>query len=62
MLIQNSEWIKTVLDIIKRGNAAEVKREKDNIVVVEIKQQVKIKTAIKGEEEQLTKVIQPLFL
>lgn len=44
----NNEWIKTVLDIIKRGNAAEIKREKDNIVVVEIKRQVKIKTAING--------------
>lgn len=43
-----NEWVKIVLDILKRGNTAEVKREKDNIVVVEIKRQVKIKVAING--------------
>lgn len=43
-----NDWVKTVLDILKRGNTAEVKREKDNIVVVEIRRQVKIKTAING--------------
>lgn len=40
------DWVNVVIKILKRGNAAEVKREKDNLVVVEIKRQVKIKTAI----------------
>ena len=44
----NNEWVKIVLDIIKRGNTAEVKREKNNIVVIEIKRQATIKTAING--------------
>lgn len=44
----DNEWLKIVLDIIRRGNVAEVKREKDNIVVIEIKRQLKNKTAIKG--------------
>lgn len=41
-------WIDYVQEIIRRGNVAEVKREKDNIVVIEIKRQLKNKTAIKG--------------
>lgn len=36
MEIPNNEWVKIALDIIKRGNTAEVKREKNNIVVIEI--------------------------
>lgn len=44
----NEKWINTVQEIIRRGNVAEVKREKDNIVVIEIKRQLKNKTAIKG--------------
>lgn len=46
--LPNNEWISTIESIIKRGNVAEVKKEKDNIVVVEIKRQVKNKTAIIG--------------
>lgn len=45
---QNNAWVEAVIEIIKHGNAAEVKREKDNIVVVEIRRQVKNKTAING--------------
>lgn len=41
-------WIDYVQEIIRRGNVAEVKREKDNIVVIEIKRQLKSKTAING--------------
>ena len=44
----NNNWITSVKEILQRGNVAEVKREKDNVVVVEIKRQVKLKTAIKG--------------
>lgn len=44
----NNDWVLAVKTIIKRGNVAEVKKEKDNIVVVEIKRQVKNKTAIIG--------------
>ena len=35
--------IETINRIIKKGNVAEVKKEKDNIVVVEIKRKVNIK-------------------
>lgn len=44
----NEEWVQSVLEIIKRGNVAEVKREKDKIVIIEIKRQLKSKTAIIG--------------
>lgn len=44
----DGRWTDEVIAILKRGNSAEVKREKDNIVVVEIKRKVKIKTAING--------------
>ena len=37
------EVIETIKKIIKRGNVAEVKKEKENIVVVEIKRKVNIK-------------------
>ena len=39
-------WVDEVIAILKRGNSAEIKREKNNIVIVEIKRKVKIKTAI----------------
>lgn len=42
------EVMSAILEILRRGNSAEVKRERDNIVVVEIKRQVKTKTAING--------------
>lgn len=44
----NNAWVADVVEIVKRGNVVEVKREKDNIVVVEIRRQVKNKTAING--------------
>lgn len=43
-----NNWVDSVKEILKRGNVAEVKREKDNVVVIEIKRQVKNKTAING--------------
>ena len=45
---ENDDWTTSVQEIIRRGNVAEVKREKDNIVVIEIKRQIKNKTAIIG--------------
>lgn len=36
------------MEILNRGNSAEVKKEKDNIVVIEIKRKVKVKTPING--------------
>lgn len=45
---QTNDWVEQVVEIVKRGNVAEVKREKDNIVVVEIHRQLKSKTAISG--------------
>lgn len=45
---KKTDWVATIIEILKRGNSAEVKREKDKIVVVELKRQVKIKTTING--------------
>ncbi len=46
--MKNNDWVNVVNDIIKKGGVAEVKMEKDNIVVIEIKRQVKNKTTIIG--------------
>lgn len=43
-----NNWVDSVKEILKHGNVAEVKREKDNVVVIEIKRQVKNKTTING--------------
>lgn len=40
-----SLW-EAVMDCLKRGNSAEVKREGGRIVVVEIRRQVKVKETI----------------
>lgn len=45
---KRQDWVDSVKEILKHGNVAEVKREKDNVVVIEIKRQVKNKTAING--------------
>ncbi len=45
---KNNEWVAVVMEIISRGNSAEVRQERDKIVVVELKRQVKIKTTITG--------------
>lgn len=39
------EW-DIILDILKRGNSVEVKKEKNKIVIVEIKRKVKIKSEL----------------
>lgn len=43
-----NELLDIVEKILKRGNTAEIKRERDKIVIVEIQRQVKIKTFING--------------
>ena len=40
--------LEEILKILKHGNSVELKREKDNLVVVEIQRKVKIKTSIIG--------------
>ncbi len=42
------DLVEIIRKILKRGNTAEVKKERDQIVVVEIQRQVKIKTSIIG--------------
>ena len=38
--------IETIIDIINRGNQCEIKKERDNIVIVEIKRYAIVKTPI----------------
>lgn len=40
--------LKVISKIIKRGNSAEIKREGNNLVVVEIQRKVQDKTSITG--------------
>lgn len=42
------EIVTLITEILKRGNTVELKKEHDKLVVVEIKRQVKNKTAIIG--------------
>lgn len=42
------EIIDIILNILKKGNSAELKKEQGKLVVVEIKRKVKTKTAING--------------
>lgn len=41
------ETVRTMCDILNRGNQVEVKRERDNLVVVEIKRTALVKSPIK---------------
>lgn len=43
-----NDLVDVILKILKKGNTAEVKRERDQVVIVEIQRQVKIKTSITG--------------
>lgn len=43
-----SETADLILSIMKRGNTAEIKKENDKIVVVEIQRRVRNKTPISG--------------
>ena len=42
------EILDIILNILKKGNSAELKKEQGKLVVVEIKRKVKTKTAING--------------
>lgn len=42
------EQLDIIKQALKRGNTVELKKERDNLVIVEIKRQVKIKTSING--------------
>lgn len=44
--LKNPELINCIIRALKKGNAVELKREKDNIVVVEIERKCKNKTTI----------------
>jgi hypothetical protein len=44
----NKEAISEINEALRRGNAVEVKREKDNIVVIELTRKLKIKAPING--------------
>lgn len=42
------ELAKNIVDILNKGNSVEVKKVKDEIVVVELQRKVRIKSAING--------------
>lgn len=44
----DSETIELIMQILKKGNSVELKREQGRLVVVEIKRKVKIKTPVNG--------------
>lgn len=44
----DNETIEFIMQILKKGNTAEIKREQGQLVVVEIQRKVKIKTPING--------------
>lgn len=47
----NKEVIETIERALQNGSSVEVKRERDNIVVVELTRKVKIKSPITGSDE-----------
>lgn len=47
----NKEVIDTIERALRNGSSVEVKKEKGNIVVVELARKVKIKSPITGSEE-----------
>lgn len=46
--LKNPELIENIERALKEGNTVELKREKDNLVLVEIKRKVKIKIPTNG--------------
>ena len=42
------EMVEAIQHILKRGNSAEIKKENNKIVIVEIERRVKNKTSITG--------------
>lgn len=44
----DSETIEVIMNILKKGNTVELKREQGKLVIVEIQRKVKIKTSAIG--------------
>lgn len=44
--LENKEFIQTIADILNNGNEAHIKKERDNVVVVELKRKVKTRLPI----------------
>ena len=42
----NNEDIETIIHILNRGNQCEIKKERENVVIVEIKRSVNVKKPI----------------
>lgn len=40
--------LEQIYEILRRGNSVEIKRERDNIVIVEIRRKAVLKTPLKG--------------
>ena len=51
----DNETIEFIMQILKKGNTAEIKREQGQLVVVEIQRKVKIKTPINGQVETVNR-------
>jgi len=45
------EVIQQIMDIVNKGNACELKKEKENLVLVEIQRRVRSKTSPIGVQE-----------
>ena len=45
----STEHLETICNIVNRGNQAEIKRERDNFVIVEIKRTALVKSPIKED-------------
>lgn len=43
-----ADVISLIMQIVKRGNSAEIKKENNKLVVVEVERRVKSKTSITG--------------
>jgi hypothetical protein len=48
------EMLKEILEILKRGNTAEVKKAKDGIMILEVKKKIQYRGAGEEENENLT--------
>lgn len=51
----NRETIELIENLLNKNKQLEIKREKDNIVIIEIKRQVKIKSPIIGQVSTVNK-------
>lgn len=51
----NRETIELIENLLNKGKQLEIKREKDNIVIIEIERQVKIKSPVIGQVSTVNK-------